>query len=365
MKIKGEIKRLVAQLVYNIFSLFCRKNKIVFLKHSTSSKYKNLYCVYEKINDKDSCVWINNDKLILSSIFNLARAKIVLIDQSSRLISNIRLSNKTTIIQLWHSGGLYKKVGFHAFRVGYDEDEEYKRVKRIHGQIDYFIISDKKLIPYYAASFHIEPDHILPLGLARTDLLYQCNRQNIKEHFFESYPEVKGKKILVYAPTFRTRAGKRCCSYSMLDINFLNKNLGAEWCFAFKLHPTLVNQISIPDGWIDISEYDYADSIMLGDILVTDYSSILFDFALTGNPVFLYLADISEYLSTQRMLYIQPEELVSKSNIAYTENELVAKILNNNNNNSECIVKNYMSACDGKSAVRIVRYIENIYRRKK
>ncbi len=304
------------QTIYNVLSLCSSKNIVVFLRASTSHEYCNLYCVYDKLNIKNRCVWIDSGKYSsLSALWILAHAKIVLLDQSSRILSNIILSKDTIVIQLWHGGGLYKKVGFDAFRMGYDHKSEYKRVQRIHGQIDYFVISDSKLIQYYANTFKLGHEQIMPLGLARTDLLYQCDKGQVKSRFYELHPEAKGEKLLLYAPTFRKTPGARNCSHNEIDIDFLNTKLGQEWCFLFRIHPTLIGKVSTGNGWIDISRYGYKESILLADALVTDYSSILFDFSITGNPVFLYIPDIAEYMATERMLYVNPENLVSEKTL--------------------------------------------------
>lgn len=359
------IKRMSIQTIYNVLSLCSSKNIVVFLKSSTSYEYCNLYCVYDKMNIKNCCIWIDSSKYSnLSTLWIIAHAKIILLDQASKILSNIIISKYTTIIQLWHSGGLYKKVGFDAFRRGYDHKIEYKRVQRIHGQVDYFVISDSKLIQYYANAFNLRNEQIIPLGLARTDLLYQCDKEQVKSRFYELHPEAKGKKLLLYAPTFRTTQRARNCSHNVIDISFLNTKLGQEWCFIFRIHPTLIDKISIGNGWIDISRYSYHESILLADALITDYSSILFDFSITGNPIFLYTPDITEYTTTERMLYVTPENLVSEKNVAYNYNELVSIILNNNKN-SKYIFKNYMSSCDGKSSLRIVDFIEQVYRSEK
>ena len=359
------IKRMLIQTIYNVLSLCSSKDIIVFLKSSTSYEYCNLYCVYKKMNIKNYCIWIDSSKYYsISTLWTIAHAKIILLDQSSKILSNIIISKDTIVIQLWHSGGLYKKVGFDAFRRGYDYQSEYKRVQRIHGQINYFVISDSKLIQYYANAFNLKNEQIIPLGLAITDLLYQCDKQEVKNRFYELHPEVKGKKILLYAPTLRTTQKTRTCDNNLIDINILNSQLGQEWCFIFKVHPTLIDKISIENGWIDISKYSYDESILLSDALITDYSSILFDFSITENPIFLYLPDINEYTTTERMLYVKPENLVSEKNVAYNHTELISIILNNNQN-SNYIFKNYMSSCDGNSSLRIVDFIEQVYRRKK
>lgn len=358
-----KIKMASVRTIYKVLSLCSSKKLIVFLKASTSHEYCNLYYVYNKMNDKSCCKWADSSCLNLSALWLVAHAKIILLDQSSRILSNIAIAKDTTIIQLWHSGGLYKKVGFDAFRKEYDASFEYKRVSRIHGQIDYFVISDSRLIQDYAKAFNLRNEQVVPLGLARTDLIYQSDREKIKNRFYDLHPEARGKKILLYAPTFRTVHKTRTCDYKLLDVNALNKKLGQEWCFAFRSHPTLIDKIPVEKGWIDISKYSYEESILLPDALVTDYSSILFDFSITGNPVFLYMPDIDEYTSTQRMLYVTPENLASKKNVAYSCNELIASILYNNQNANH-IFKNYMSSCDGKSSIRIVDFIEQIYRSK-
>lgn len=158
------------------------------------------------MNIKNYCIWIDSSKYYsISTLWTIAHAKIILLDQSSKILSNIIISKDTIVIQLWHSGGLYKKVGFDAFRRGYDYQSEYKRVQRIHGQINYFVISDSKLIQYYANAFNLKNEQIIPLGLARTDLLYQCDKQEVKNRFYELHPEVKGKKFFFTRPPSEQR----------------------------------------------------------------------------------------------------------------------------------------------------------------
>lgn len=355
-----KIIRLLVSIIYIPSSLIFKKKLIVFIEAETTPIYKNIDCIKSKISLKKYCVSIQDNINSIKNLFIIAKAKIIILDQSSKIISTLNISPETTIIQVWHSSGLYKKVGFDAFRNNHDIHEEFLRVRRIHGQIDYFIISDAKLISSYAQAFKLSKDRVLPLGLARTDLLYQNNTSRLKHTFLRKHPECVGKKIVLFAPTFRAKLNKRYFSNS-LDIQKLKYNLGKEYCFALKLHPSLVNKKTIEDGWIDFSNYDYEESILIPDILITDYSSILFDFSLTKKTIFLYLNDIDEYQKTQRNLYLSPEELVSPQFVVYTQDELILK-LRQHDYDSQDIAERFMEACDGNSSQRIARFIENLWR---
>lgn len=80
-------------------------------------------------------------------------------------------------------------------RKGYEKEKELSRLNRIHGNIDWLIISDEKLVKSYAEAFHLHNEQVLLLGLARTDLLYSCDPEQAKEKFFSIFSLGSRKKF--------------------------------------------------------------------------------------------------------------------------------------------------------------------------
>lgn len=353
MRLLHNVLLVLARQLYRCL-FFLPKRTVLFLYAPSSAAYKNLDTVYEVLKDQLPCVKTTTRASLKNSIL-LAQAKVVVYDQTAPLIFQMQPNAATTCVQIWHSSGLYKKVGFDAVRLEYGYAEELIRIHRLHGRIDYFIISDPKLVQTYSQAFRLASSHILPLGLARTDTLSQ-------------YRKTPGKKVLLYAPTFRTRKHPQTGKHERyqlcaLHAETLQKALGDAWELWFRKHPT-VEHVDAP-GWKDVSDMDQYTCLAEADILVTDYSSILFDFSLLRRPIYLYTPDKSSYTSRERKLYLDPEELCPKS-VCETEEELLTKIREEPYTDPQ-IFERFMSACDGHASERIARFIKDIScdRRKK
>ena len=334
------------KIIYNIVVYIFKQNYICFIFSESSYKYQNMDILFNAIKSKFIAIKISKD-INLQNILKLARSKVIILDQSTPLTTNIILIPNTICVQIWHSSGLYKKVGFDAIQKGKPEAKEMRRIQRIHGQIDYFIISDEKLIPYYAQAFRKKYNQILALGLIRTDLL--LNRP-------KKVPEKHTKKKILYAPTFRKIESGRIHSY-FLDIEILKKYLGNSYRFLLRRHPTLPFA-AIPKGWEDASNIPQDILLADVDILITDYSSILFDFSILKKPILLFVPDQKDYTETDRELYLTPEELCPGC-VCTTSVQIAEKIAANSFADNK-ISERFMSACDGKSTERVVQFISSL-----
>lgn len=355
------IKKIFYRVIYNIFCIFPGTKYICFIEKNTSSSYGNINALWEKIIKIETLksIKIDGTDFTIKNLWKISQSKVIIIDQSNKILSHLSINSKSTCIQIWHSGGLYKKIGFNAMRKGFDYIKECNRLYRIHKNIDYFIISDKKLIEFYAHAFRLRPEQIIPLGLSRTDYLYTVNCENAKKNFWNNFPSSQGKKILLYAPTFRSDSMSGTRTHRcQLDITLLTAFLGESWCFAFRRHPSVTEEI--PVGWIDVSHIPQEECLAMSDALVTDYSSILFDYAFFRRPIFLFISDIEAYKNTQRNFYINPTELVGIQNICYRTEDLIQKIKKGTSFNCD-IWEKFMSACDGNSTEKIVNFIKKIY----
>lgn len=163
---------------------------------------------------------------------------------------------------------------------------------------------------------------IIPTGTPREDLLFS-NDINKRKEILKNLGVSDNTHILLYAPTFRKDNSIKC-----YDIDFkrvitsLSDKLGGEWQVLLRLHPHLKyysKQIveSFPQIK-DVTSYDDIQELLfISDCVISDYSSLIFDYALTGRPCFLYASDLKHYISTDRALYFDVRELpfpISRNN---------------------------------------------------
>ncbi|WP_072235150.1 CDP-glycerol glycerophosphotransferase family protein [Campylobacter coli] len=350
----------ILNILYYIFYFSCgRKVYTCFIENETSIYYKNVEILYKYFKEHSSfVVKINYKSNLLYKIWIISQSRIVFVDQADSILSKISLHKKTDFVQLWHAGGAYKAFGFDAYKEDRDVKSEFSRIKRIHGKYTHVVISDNNLRNIMSKAYNMQEDKILALGLVRSDLMYKINNlSEIKNKILNFYNIKNDVFIVMYCPTFRTENEKR---YS--DINFLEVVEKAvslcynKYCILYRNHPSIqLSKKYFSSNIIDVSNrVDIVELMASADMLITDYSSILFDFAYFSKPIVLFVPDLKEYVSNNRKLYFQPEDLVGKQMVARNFDELYQCILNPIV--SDKIWHNFMSACDGQVCKKIYHF---------
>ena len=155
---------------------------------------------------------------------------------------------------------------------------------------------------------------IIPTGTPREDILFSDDlslRNDIKTKLGVK----KSTKLLLYAPTFRK---DNTLKYYDIDfnllVNALTRKWGGDWMILLRLHPHLraFSQQLVGDNpqIIDATAYDDIQELLyVADVVISDYSSLIFDFAMTQRPCLLYVPDLEEYTSKDRNLYFDIKEL--------------------------------------------------------
>src|SRR3954469_23836051 len=151
--------------------------------------------------------------------------------------------------------------------------------------------------PILKQAFSLE-DEPLETGLPRTDVLLRPDRDEVGLELRRRLGIPDGKRTVLYAPTFRNRVFDRRGNYRLdvrLDLERLRMAVGDDTVILFRKHPYVVDPApSEPRGFVyDVSRYPDATELLLAtDVLVTDYSSIMFDYANTGRPMLFYTYDL-------------------------------------------------------------------------
>lgn len=291
-----------------------------------------------------------------------ATSKVVIVDDYYNLLNTVDKRDEVKLFQLWHACGAFKTFGFS--RIGKPGGPKQKSPN--HRMYDYTIVSSKEIIKYYAEGFGISDYKILPTGIPRTDIFFDEEySKKIKNGFYERYPQLKDKKIIMFAPTFRGQ-GQNSAYYplSVFNPEKMYDELGGEYAIIIKLHPFCSDRFTISDKYkdfiIDLSEEDEInDLLFVTDLLITDYSSCIFEASLLEIPMLFYAYDLYQYIS-ERDFYCDFESFVP-GKIVFNEGQMTNAIKENDFESYKInsFKNTFFTDTDGKSSQRVADSIIN------
>lgn len=212
------------------------------------------------------------------------------------------------VLQTWHGGGCYKRVGSDRLDVTPSENDHVVRKMRKN---TLFISSCKLFTENVIRRAFGYSGEVLEIGLPRNDELLQKEKMDMT-FLREQLGIPAGKKIVLYAPTFR-----KSLTMDLYDVDLnrlrsaLSRRFGGDWVVVLRLHYYMSEQrfeLMENDLIVDATDYpDMQDLLRLADVLLTDYSSSLWDFSLMKKPAFVYANDLEEYC-TERNFYVPIEQ---------------------------------------------------------
>lgn len=261
------------------------------------------------------------------STYRLATAQYVFLNDNFMPLAYIKFSKDTVVTQLWHAEGIFKRFGLCS-----QLPEEIEALeKRCCEKYSYVVCSSKNVVPYYAKAFALKEKNVLPLGSARVDRFFREKDIKVsREKLCEEFPQCRGKKIVLYAPTFRDIPDRDSQIMDYFDVKRFVKELGNEYVLLVRLHPQVHScEVCENGSVINMTGYDDVGTLVEAcDILITDYSSICMDFAILNKPCLFYAFDLDEYES-ERSFFFPYEEYVPGT-VAKTFDELLGAIKNEN-----------------------------------
>jgi len=230
---------------------------------------------------------------------------------NSRLPLWIPKPKKTIYVQTWHGTPL-KKIGVDIEEVHMPgtNSEKYKRNFVTEAKKwDYLISPNAYSSDIFRHAFQFDK-RIIELGYPRNDVLVNQNNSKTIEKIKESLNLPFDKKIILYAPTWRDNEYYTVGSYRFkiqLNLELMKKELGDQFILLLRFHYLIVENVDLSlytDFVYDLSEYqDIRDLYLISNILVTDYSSVFFDYAILKRPIIFYVYDIEEYRNKLRGFY--------------------------------------------------------------
>ncbi len=276
-------------------------------------------------------------------------------------------------IQCWHGTPL-KRLGYDLknSQNSMNSDKEiYRRYKLDAKKFSYILSPSKFATEKFITAWNLAENNmthkVIEEGYPRNDFLYNYTDNDIKRIKQElNIPE--NKKVILYAPTFRDNQHQSGVGYTYkAEVNFdlLQEKLKEDYVILFRAHYLVANSFEFEkykNFVYNVSQYnDINDLYIISDLLITDYSSVFFDFANLKRPIIFYMYDLKQYKENLRGFYINILELPGE--IVEKEEELINVIKNSENfvydEKYKKFNEKYNYLDDGQAAKRVVEKIFN------
>lgn len=267
-------------------------------ERNLDEKYKISYSFSKTLQQSKWKTFLTWSRLL----WLIAKQDIIFVDDYVPIFKTIHLRKDTQLIQLWHAGVGFKSVGYSRFgRTG-----SPLPLDSCHRQYTNAVVGGKGLIDVYEEVFGIPKTSILPYGLARLDGYMDPDRiLKYRKKFYERYPELKEKKIILFAPTYRGKTQDEAYyPADWIDSEQIRKLCGSEYVFAYKMHPFITEKVKIDKKCrsfiYDFSEEkDINELFYVTEILITDFSSNIYEFSLQKKPIIFFAPDKDFYQLTR------------------------------------------------------------------
>ncbi|WP_086725008.1 bifunctional glycosyltransferase/CDP-glycerol:glycerophosphate glycerophosphotransferase [Streptomyces carpinensis] len=224
----------------------------------------------------------------------------------------LRLAKRpeTTYIQTWHGSAL-KRMGFDEPGLRMLSEPEQRAYQQALDRFDHFVVRSEHDVRTLARAYRIPEDKLLRTGYPRNDALVRARQGAAPDPEVQKLAERLGiapdRRVLLYAPTFRAGPDGRVRDFEFpFDVEDFAARFGDEYTLLVRAH--YLNRLTLPPSVagrvIDVSgEPDITPLMLLADALITDYSSVMFDYALLQRPIVFYVHDWEEYAQDTRGTY--------------------------------------------------------------
>lgn len=251
---------------------------------------------------------------------------------NTRLPAWISKPRETVYVQTWHGTPL-KKLGvdIEEIHMPGTKTSTYKRnFVNESAKWDYLVSPNSYSSEIFKRAFHYSGE-VIESGYPRNDILSNYSKDlinNLKNSL--NIPEEK--KIMLYAPTWRDDEYHEKGKYKFqfqFDLNEWKKKFGSEWVLLTRMHYLVAENFDFANhagSVFDVSSYpDIRDLYLLSDLMITDYSSVFFDYAILKRPVIFFMYDLEKYKDQLRGFYIDIEQ-DAPGPIVQTETDLFEAI---------------------------------------
>lgn len=340
------------------------------VKRGLDRKFQ-IYYVFNRPEEAEipgNAVKLKNFRLRFYMVFAVAGIWV----SDTRFPNYIRKRKRTAYIQTWHGTPL-KKLALDMEEIHMDEEESLsayqESFRKNTAAWDYLIAQS----PFAAAVFRRAFDFhgtMLLCGYPRNDRLFSENTEAERKEIRQRYGIPDDKKVMLYAPTWRDDKfyGKGRYRFETdMDFEAMRDAFGDEYVLLIKYHYLVEDDRDFGSlkgfAYPFYKECDIADLYLTADLMITDYSSVMFDYSLLKRPMFFYAYDLEYYRETLRGFYFDFEQ-EAPGPISETTEELIGQIRNyrfeDYRERIEAFERKFNTADDGKASERIADLIESL-----
>lgn len=292
--------------------------------------------------------------LMLRQMKALAGAKLCITESYCIPISILRHKKQLRVVQIWHSMVAVKKFGWQTVDMPEGTSSDIARIMQMHNGYDFVAVGSEYMRPFFAEAMNTPLEKVLPLGTPVADrLLHSADRYDeLRERFYEAYPQAKGKKIAVWLPTMRR-------DYP-IDCGDMIESFDCEqYALVVKLHP--LDRQTVITGGTAIADklFTTEQAIVFADAVISDYSGAAAEAALLGKPVYFFVPDTERY-ANECGINVNPLTVFPSVSFADPK-ELADAVLNEKATNNDIFRVRVLlcGGCDGHSTQNIIRLALN------
>lgn len=309
--------------------------------------------------------WIKKIFENISVIKEIADAEYIFISNTSSLINVLPLRKETKLVQTWHGCGAFKKFGF-SIGNGAGANDNYELFK-LHSNYTHVFVSGTEAVEPYVDAMRLQNkrDIVHPDGVSRTDVFFdEAYKEAAFKRLYELYPQVEGKKIILWAPTYRG-AVRRARSPKGFKLDLLHDGINSdEYVVFIKRHPLVKKHAYIPDEVPENFVFDVTETLTIdellfvSDICISDYSSLVFEYSLFNRPMIFFTPDLEDYYD-RRGFYYPFKDFVCGP-ICYDIEQVIDAINSIDSFDLERVAafkEKFMNGCDGHATQRILNRV--------
>jgi CDP-ribitol ribitolphosphotransferase len=229
---------------------------------------------------------------VARGMYHLCTARLFVVDNAYLPVHVAPHRPGTTVVQVWHAVGALKRFGLDTRQLPDEPERTF-----LHRHYDFVVCGGEASRVPWSRALRTPLERVLPLGTPRTDLFHDAERMaSARARVEAAYPALAGRRVVLYAPTFRGR-GRDKRAADGLDARLLRSRLPDDHVLVLKSHPNLDRTLVPTDGFDVVVDpaFEMNDLLVATDVLVTDYSSSIFEFALLRRPIVLLVPDLEEY----------------------------------------------------------------------
>lgn len=388
MKVFKKILKVFALYIYNIlyWIIPINKNTIIFESSVGRNYTGNPKAIYEeiveqKLDEKYKCIWILENlsenipgknkkvkRLRFRYFYYMIRAKFWIMD--SRQPSYLKKKKGNVYIQTWHGTPL-KKLGLDMNFVnmgGHKDINEYRNTfKNNSSRWDFLISQNSYSTKIFKHAFAFDKT-VLEIGYPRNDILFKYS-ENMVDKIKNKIGVDKSKKVILYAPTWRDNQYNKDGQYKFqLPINLQKfvRKFKDEYVLILKPHYLIADKIDVSEYKENVKvcgiNYDIQELYTISDLMITDYSSVMFDYSILNKPIIFYMYDLNQYKNEIREFYFDilneaPGKIVLNDNDLMNAIDTIDNISKEYKDKYSIFCEKYNSKDNGNASKKIIELI--------